>query len=48
MNRREWDYVSAAENDMESYNPMPRLKNIYTINGKQWSQHDMIGWYKVR
>lgn len=44
----EWDYVSDAENDTKSFDPMPRLKEIYTISGKQWSQHDMIGWYKVR
>lgn len=43
----EVDYVTEAAKKDESGMSGPVLERIYTINGKQWSQHDEIGWYKI-
>lgn len=43
----EVDYVTEAAKKDESGMPGPSLERIHTINGKQWSQHDEIGWYKI-
>lgn len=41
-------YVDDAEIDENSDKPMPVLEKIYSINAKQWSQHDAeIGWHRV-
>ena len=43
----EVDYVTETSKEDKSGVSGPVLERIYTINGKQWSQHDEIGWYKI-
>jgi len=41
-------YVEEAREDESTDKPMPVLEKIYSINAKQWSQHDAeIGWHRV-
>ena len=43
----EYRYVEAAENKADKADPMPVLEQFHSVSGKQWSEHDNIGWFRV-
>ena len=43
----EYRYVEDAENKADKADPMPVLEQFHSVSGKQWSEHDNIGWFRV-